>query len=57
MNIILFKQIMSIIEDMRSNKNLLKVNVMKNYENNNARITTNKMTYFFLIKTHSYNKL
>ena len=48
---------MSIIEDMRSNKNLLKVNVMKNYENNNARITTNKMTYFFLIKTHSYNKL
>lgn len=47
MNVILFKQIMSIIEDMRSNKNLLKVNVMKNYENNNARITTNKMTYFF----------
>lgn len=33
MNVILFKQIMSIIEDMRSNKNLLKVNVMKNYEN------------------------
>ena len=57
MNIILFKQIMSIIEDMRSNKNLLKVNVMKNYENNNTRITTNKMTSFFLIKTHSYNKL
>ena len=48
MNIILFRQIMSIIEDMRSNKNLLKVTVMKNYKNNNAKTTTNKMTYFLL---------
>lgn len=48
MNIILFRQIMSIIEDMRSNKNLLKVTVMKNYKNNNAKTRTNKMTFFLL---------